>query len=529
MKRFIFFIFPFFFILLTLSANEPPAELTRNTFVSKSKEFLGVPYVWGGTTKKGVDCSGFIYTSAKTSVGISLPRTSAAMYSFADAIADIEREPGDLLFFKTDTGNKITHVAIYLGDNKFIHAASGGTKTGVIISSLTENYWRKAYASAGQIIPSAKLAVQAAETETIDNKPLISTATVAAVVESAKVAETTSLPEAIAVSVTTKENDTVKAATTAATQIGTTKAPEVAKAVTSTATQVTTTIANKIDVSQLTAAQKRALFVQACLQAQGLPFKANGTSSSGVDAIGLIYAVARDVFGSTKFPRTIDALYASATKIPETQAEVGDILFFVQDGNIADAGVYLGSSKFIHATDEGDVTGVVISNINDAPWNSTYAGIGQIFAPTKVSATKPQNSTAINQYTPQQKRNLFISSAQKVIGTKYKVGGTTKEGVDDIGLIFAIGRDAFATVLPNTITNLYNAANKISEKDAAPGDIIFFAKNGLIYHAGIYIGNSKFIHATNEGGQSGVVESSLKDEPWKSSYNGIAQIFASVK
>jgi len=110
---------------------------------------MGVPYVLGGSSRKGMDCSGFVYIAARDA-GISLPRTAAEMYAVSTRISDSERKIGDLVFFKV--GSSVSHVGIYLGNNQMINAASDGPRTGVVISKLTEPYWQSHYFCAGRII-----------------------------------------------------------------------------------------------------------------------------------------------------------------------------------------------------------------------------------------------------------------------------------------------------------------------------------------------------------------------------------------
>jgi hypothetical protein len=127
---------------------------SRNAMIAYSKKFIGTPYKAGGTDERGMDCSGFLYTVARESIGLQLPRTSAALYGMARLVSDEEREPGDILFFRTADA-KISHAALYLGNDQFIHAASEGPNTGVIVSSLKETYWKHTYTGAGQILPPA--------------------------------------------------------------------------------------------------------------------------------------------------------------------------------------------------------------------------------------------------------------------------------------------------------------------------------------------------------------------------------------
>ena len=125
----------------------------RQKMIDYSKQFVGVPYVYGGASRSGMDCSGLIFTVANDAIGVKLPRSASGIYSAVRIINDSEKEAGDLVFFKT-VGSRISHVGLYLGNNQFIHAASDGPNTGVIISSLKESYWSRTYAGAGRFLPA---------------------------------------------------------------------------------------------------------------------------------------------------------------------------------------------------------------------------------------------------------------------------------------------------------------------------------------------------------------------------------------
>jgi len=99
-----------------------------------------------------LDCSGLVYVSFKEGFGITIPRTSEGIYSWTERIETKELQPGDLVFFVT-TGSSISHVGIYTGDGRFIHAASEGPQTGVIYSRLDESYWNRTYRGAGRAFP----------------------------------------------------------------------------------------------------------------------------------------------------------------------------------------------------------------------------------------------------------------------------------------------------------------------------------------------------------------------------------------
>ena len=132
--------------------QNPPGSSARSVFIQEARKYLGVPYRSGGSTLRGMDCSGLVFRAAIDGPGLSIPRTVQALSDRARHVPDASREPGDLLFFNT-TG-RISHVGIYLGDNRFIHAASDGPNTGVIISNLSESYWSRTYRFAGSILES---------------------------------------------------------------------------------------------------------------------------------------------------------------------------------------------------------------------------------------------------------------------------------------------------------------------------------------------------------------------------------------
>ena len=130
------------------------AKTDREVFIEAARAYMGTPYALGGSTGRGIDCSGLIYRAGLDGPDIQLPRTVEALSSYVEHINDQSRDRGDLVFFNT-TG-KLSHVGIYLGDGQFIHSASDGPKTGVIISKLNESYWSKSYRFTGRLFnPSA--------------------------------------------------------------------------------------------------------------------------------------------------------------------------------------------------------------------------------------------------------------------------------------------------------------------------------------------------------------------------------------
>lgn len=126
---------------------------TADKIINSALTYSGVPYKFGGTTVKGMDCSGLLYV-AFGEHDIALPRVSYNMAQKGKQVRVKDLEKGDLLFFKTSKkGKRINHVgmvvAVEKNDVKFIHAS---TSRGVIISSLREGYWNYAFVKATRVL-----------------------------------------------------------------------------------------------------------------------------------------------------------------------------------------------------------------------------------------------------------------------------------------------------------------------------------------------------------------------------------------
>jgi cell wall-associated NlpC family hydrolase len=109
-------------------------------------DWKGVKYEIGGLSRHGIDCSGFVYVTFKSKLGIVLPRTTEAQVEKGKSVDKDELRPGDLVFFKTGWFER--HVGIYVGHGRFLHAS---TSSGVTISRLGDSYWKSAYWKARRI------------------------------------------------------------------------------------------------------------------------------------------------------------------------------------------------------------------------------------------------------------------------------------------------------------------------------------------------------------------------------------------
>ena len=124
----------------------PIEELTNEKLFEFMDEWYGIPYRYGGTTKKGIDCSAFSSMLFAMVYGITIPRNSREQFAACERIGKNELSEGDLVFFTTR--NRISHVGVYIGNNKFVHAS---TSNGVMISDLNEDYYSKKYSFSGRV------------------------------------------------------------------------------------------------------------------------------------------------------------------------------------------------------------------------------------------------------------------------------------------------------------------------------------------------------------------------------------------
>ncbi|MCP9339225.1 C40 family peptidase [Stutzerimonas xanthomarina] len=159
-------------MLLAACSSQAPVEPVAVTPLPAPQEFpgaaedvlftalglVGTPYRYGGNTPQGgFDCSGLITYVYRGAAGVALPRTTRAMNAMRGAtISRDALKAGDLLFFATSGGRRVSHAAIYVGEGRFVHAPStGGT---VRLDSLSNSYWQKSYLSAKRVLDSDRLA-----------------------------------------------------------------------------------------------------------------------------------------------------------------------------------------------------------------------------------------------------------------------------------------------------------------------------------------------------------------------------------
>jgi len=140
--------------LLALLSWQPAHATPSDDISMYAVSLVGSPYRLGGTSPQtGLDCSGFVGHVYKQTTGILLPRDSRLISETAQPLEQTELQPGDLVFFNT-LNRAFSHVGIYLGDDRFVHASSSRTG-GVMVSNLGDRYWRQHFDGARRIITAS--------------------------------------------------------------------------------------------------------------------------------------------------------------------------------------------------------------------------------------------------------------------------------------------------------------------------------------------------------------------------------------
>ena len=140
---------PKLFSVATLNSATSVVVDKTESLINNAMQLIGVRYRWGGNTpQSGLDCSGFVRYVFNDTFGFLLPRKSAQMSKVGLEITKEELRPGDLVFFNT-MRHAFSHVGIYVGDNKFIHAPSRGKS--IRVDDMTKAYWDKRYNGARRL------------------------------------------------------------------------------------------------------------------------------------------------------------------------------------------------------------------------------------------------------------------------------------------------------------------------------------------------------------------------------------------
>ena len=129
-------------------AAKPAASKSAASVVNTANRFKGTKYVWGGSSRSGFDCSGFTRYVLRNSTGRSLPHSSSAQFSKGVPVSKADLKPGDLVFFSTYKKGP-SHVGIYVGNGKFVHASNPGST--VKATSMNSSYYKDRFVGARRI------------------------------------------------------------------------------------------------------------------------------------------------------------------------------------------------------------------------------------------------------------------------------------------------------------------------------------------------------------------------------------------
>lgn len=131
---------------LALGVNEK--DLSNLKLYYFIDEWMGVPYKYGGNDKNGIDCSGFTGLLYREVYNKNISGPTSTLIELTNIINENELKEGDMVFFQIEKKGKVSHVGVYLQNNKFVHAT---TKKGVMINDLNENYYKQHYFKSGRV------------------------------------------------------------------------------------------------------------------------------------------------------------------------------------------------------------------------------------------------------------------------------------------------------------------------------------------------------------------------------------------
>lgn len=124
-----------------------PSLVTNKSLYKFINDWYGTRYVYGGTTRRGIDCSSFVQKCIKATFDVGMVRTAANQKRTTEYVKREDLQEGDLVFFRIKV-NRISHVGVYLQNGRFAHASSS---RGVMISNLNSSYWSRYYAGGGRV------------------------------------------------------------------------------------------------------------------------------------------------------------------------------------------------------------------------------------------------------------------------------------------------------------------------------------------------------------------------------------------
>ncbi|TLU75998.1 C40 family peptidase [Mannheimia varigena] len=160
----------------------------------------------------------------------------------------------------------------------------------------------------------------------------------------------------------------------------------------------------------------------------------------------------------------------------------------------------------------GSYSSIAVASLSTKPTtpNQLIASKAERLSKSSISTNRPQHSSRAEQTASSS--NRINSVYRNWVGTRYRMGGTTKAGIDCSAFVREVMGKAFNRDMPRSTAEQRHIGRSISKSDLRPGDLVFFRKNN---HVGVYIGNGKFVHASSS---RGVTTSSLSESYWSRTY-----------
>lgn len=439
-----------------------PEELLRAEVASWRK----VPYKDNGTSRRGISNAAFVRAVSRNALEITVPANYDQQLRTGKLVAREDLAPGDLVFFEgKGVGPFRSHwVGIFVGRNE---VALAEKEDGVIVASLARATWGDRFKTARRI-PS----------ESSKTAPIFDAASYGSTAE---------------------------------------------------------------------------LLREVATAWSGTLYKQGGTTFEGI--------------GNDEFIRNIyEAIYdaelegepkqwaAMGKAVKQAQLEAGDIILYEAGGvgqfvNQRHAGMYIGDGDFVHAVRGSAVT---ISKLKDPRWRKAYIAARRIDpdeltraaerrtgAPPSISPASPavespagraaataRPTATASVRTMSEVEQRLREATEPWKGTPYRLGGTSKSGIDCSALVRALYKDVFEVELPRTSMEQERLGTKVDRRALAPGDLVFFRTQGMgpffkSRHVGVYLGNGEFAQAS---GRLGVNVARLDNYYWNRKYSGAKRI-----
>lgn len=248
------------------------------------------------------------------------------------------------------------------------------------------------------------------------------------------------------------------------------------------------------------------------------PYRENGTTRKGIGNPGFVRAVLKGAL-SIDIPSTVDQQMKTGKLVEENALEAGDLVFFDGKGGFGPfklkprlVGIVIGANQVALAEKE---LGVVIVKLSDERWKESYKTARRM--PTDANAAAPTFDASTY---GDNRKSLIRDVAKAWVGTLYKQGGTTFDGIGNDEFVRSIYEAIYDTELDGTPKTWPKMGVTVKRTALEPGDIILYEAVGMgkfinQRHAGLYIGDGEFVHAVKG---SAVTISKLKDKRWSDAF-----------